>query len=103
MPRKPLTESEKFKAFVNGQKFDELTHLESESTVEILNNSPNHEVDTVTEFKRESEIKDEPGARVRITVDLPKQRHRKLKQLVAEIDTDINALINRVIEKMVGL
>lgn len=98
MPRKPLNEA--MKKFVHGQQFDDLNNVEVEDPVKN-NIKFSIEEDTVSEFKREK--KNEPGARVRITIDLPKPRHRKLKQLVAELDTDMNALVNRVIEKIVGV
>lgn len=42
------------------------------------------------------------GVTKRITVDIPEDIHRKFKMLMIELGTDMNAFINRVVEKVVA-
>lgn len=51
--------------------------------------------DIKSELKRRDE---EPSVRVRITTDLPKLIHTRLKKAVADIDTDSNKLVKTLIE-----
>lgn len=93
MSRKPLIESAIAQEFIHPNKGNE------EIVSKINPSTQNIEVDTVSEFEAKRQKK--TGTK-RITVDLPEDLHREFKKLAVELDTDMNALLNRVVEKMVA-
>lgn len=103
MPEKPVDRTKNMRAFVHNQNLEELTKLSvdvAKETVSLTTPMPrNFEEDTLTEFKQKKGKK--VGTR-RITIDIPEETHFQFKMLVLELGTDMNALLNRVVEKMVA-
>lgn len=90
------------KAFVHSTNIDEITRIDTESEralTKVKNKARNFEGDTYTEFNQRRSKRD---GTVRVTVDLPQELHREFKILAAELETDMNALLTRMVEKLVS-
>lgn len=98
-----VSRTDKMKAFIHSPNLDEITRIDTESEralTKVKSKARNFEADTFTEFNQRRGRKD---GRIRVTVDLPQDIHREFKILAAELETDMNALLNRMVEKLVNL
>lgn len=89
------------KAFVHSPNLDEISKLDTESEKAITKvkaKARSFEADTYTEFEKRRGRKE---GKIRVTVDLSQESHRQFKMLAAELETDMNALLNWMVDKFI--